>query len=544
MRRRAVRMLLVLILMISVIPLVSGQYLTFTTPDSIRVVKGDYSTGTLSLTNAGGLSFKIVSYQDFWVEDSNGDIVPGFTLIVNPRILTAWASHKTYTISYNISAPGTIPGGTYVLHMKFWAFTNDNTMYVVNARVPVRVIAGALQFGIAQSYIKERPGSPYVLNGETIVVFSHVVNRGHHNVSVTASVTFGAAGTLYFKDVGNLTMVPGDNVVRFSVPIGYNVPPGVYTLNYTLSYPDGSYTYSRNFEVKLGVSMVAVSLKSTRVKVGQGNTAYLTLLSERDITLNMTVTAYKGSTPVRRESRSVVVHGGTDVISVSLPTGIPGNITSEILLAYAGRYVGSKNVSYTVLAPLILSNLSYVAKTSGEVVFTLRILNPNEVPIDGTIVYEVYSGGDIISKDSVGANFVPGSTSTKVTLKLPMGKELSYEFSLISLGEASTRKGSLYIQPPTPTTTSSLPSTSSTPTLASNSTAVSSGKGSGSSTMLLVILVVLILVGIGVAFYYSSSDGDVKRRRRPKPKRRSPLGRFKPPKAPRFRENRELPKKK
>ncbi len=542
--RRAVRILLVLILVISVIPFVSGQYLTFTTPNSIEVLRGDYSVGTLSLTNAGGLSFKIVSYQDFWVEDSSGNTVPGFILVVNPRIFTAWASHKTYTITYNLSAPSGIPSGMYVLHMKFWAFTNDNTMYVVNARVPVNVIAGALKFGVAQSYIKERPGSPYVLNGETLVVFSHVVNRGHRNITISASVAFGTAGTRYFKDIRNLVMVPGDNLVRFSIPVGYEVPPGVYTLNYTLSYPDGSYTYSKSFEVKFGVSLVAVSLKSSRVKLNQGNTAYLTLLSERDITLNLTVLTYKESKLILRSSHTVAVHEGTEVISVSLPTQVPGNITSEILLSYAGRHVGSKNVSYSVLAPLILSNMSYVAKTSGEVVFTLHILNSNDVPINGTVVYRVYSGGNIISKDSVSANFAPGMTSTRVILKLPVGKEVSYEFSLLSLGETNTKKGSLYIQPPVSTTTPSTTSPPTTSSRVSNSTATSPGGGRGNSTVLLVILAVLILVGIGVAFYYSSRGGGANRRKRPKPKRRSPLGRFKPPRIPQFRENKELPKKK
>ncbi len=540
--RWAVGVFLVVMFMISVIPPVSGQYLTFTTPNSIEVVRGDYSTGILSLTNAGGLSFKIVSYQGFWMEDSSGNIVPGFILVVNPRIFTAWASHKTYTMSYNISAARTVPSGLYTLHMKFWAFTNDNTMYIVKASVPVKVVAGALQFGVARAYVRERPGSSYALNGETIVVFSHVLNRGHHSVSITASVTFGNVSASYFKDVQNLTMVPGDNLVRFSIPVGYEVPPGVYTLDYTLSYPDGSYTYSKHFGVKFGVSLVALSLESTTVKVNQENHAYLTLLSERDITLNLTVLAYRGSRLSVNESRPVRVHGGTDVIAVSLPTQVPGSITSRILLSYDGREIVSREVSYSVFAPLTIDNLSYVAGSSGKVVFTLQILNPNAAPINGTLVYRVYSGSTVISRDSVRATFIPGVTSMRVTLRLPVGKEISYEFNLLSLGGISTKRGSLYIHPPIPTATSSpTPSTTSAPV--SNSTSALPPKRGGTSS-LLVAVVILLLICIGVAFYYFSKREGPKKRKRSKPKRHSPLGRFKRPKMPMFKESRELPKKK
>lgn len=100
------------------------------------MISGDYSAGSASLTNAGGFSFKIVSYQKFWVEDENGNVIPGFNLTLRPTVFSDWPSKKTYSISYNLSCASNVSAGNYTLYLRFLAYTYGNSLYVVHAGYP------------------------------------------------------------------------------------------------------------------------------------------------------------------------------------------------------------------------------------------------------------------------------------------------------------------------------------------------------------------------------------------------------------------------
>jgi len=54
---------------------------------------------------------------------------------------------------------------------------------------------------------------------------------------------------------------------------------------------------------------------------------------------------------------------------------------------------------------------------------------------------------------------------------------------------------------------------------------------------------VILALLFAVVLYYAKGKEEPKKRTRPKPKRRSPLGRFKRPKKPKFPEKKELPKR-
>ncbi|WP_258083348.1 COG1361 family protein [Thermococcus thermotolerans] len=537
--RKAVVALILLTLVMALLPGSSAQFVTFTTNDEITLLRGDYSTGTIMLTNAGGFSFKIVSYQKFWVEDDNGNVVPGFNLTLTPTIFSDWTSRKTYSVSYNISCASNVSGGTYTLYLRFLAFTSDNSMYIVHATVPLHVIEKALDFGVADAYVKERPGSPYVLNGETIVVFSHVNNIGHSRVPVHATVSLSLGGKVYFLENRTLNMAPGDNLVRFEVPVGYELPEGTYRLEYVLKYDDGTYRYSREIPVKFGVKLVGASLQSDMVKLGEENRAYLTLLSERNVNLNLTVETYRNGTLVARAVEPTVIGGGTNVIEVSLPTNVSGELTSLIELTFDGRIIGESNVSYKVLAPPTIKDVTYEKVSDNEVVFKILIENPNSEPFEGQLSYRIVANGSVLYKDSLGSTIKPGINDISLKFQLPVGRAVGYEFTLSAMGETSVSKGELYLEPPAPPTTT----TTTTTTTASNTTTTASA---GTSAGLWVgILVVAFLLLVAGAFYYNTREGGKSRKRvRPRPKRRSPLGRFKRPKEPEFRENRELPKKK
>ncbi|ACJ17265.1 hypothetical membrane protein, conserved [Thermococcus onnurineus NA1] len=534
--RKAMVTLIALLLVISTLPGSSAQFVSFTTNDTISVLRGDYSTGTIQLTNVGGFSFKVVSYQSFWVEDSEGNIVQGFNLTVSPRIFSDWSPQKTYSLSYNISCNGSVEGGTYTLYLKFWAFTAGGSMYIVHAKVPLNVISEPLRFEVAEAYVKERPGSPYILNGENLVVFSHVINIGHSAVTINASVSFTGNGIVYFFENRTLEMAPGDNLVKFEIPVGYEVPEGIYRLEYSIQYDGDSYRYSREFQVKFGVRLVGLSLQADEVKLGEENRAYLTVLSERAIGVNLTVETYRDETPILKVTTPVTIQGGTDVLDVPLLTNVSGSITAFIKLTFNGRLIGEGNVSYTVLAPAVIRNVTYERLSDEEVLFKVTVLNPGEDGVDVILTYRITSGGKVLYKDSLQETLKAGVNEIALKFKLPLGEVVEYEFTLVSMDETSTSKGELYLQPPAPPTT-----TTATTTSPSNTTTTSGGNGSSIWWIVLVIMVFLLF--IAGAFYYMRAGEKSKKRVRPKPKRRSPLGRFRRPKEPRFPENRELPKK-
>lgn len=537
MRKTAVAFVLLMLVM-ALLPLSSAQFVSFTTNDEITLLRGDYSSGTIMLTNAGGFSFKVVSYQKFWVEDADGNKIPGFNLTIKPTIFTDWTSQKTYSVSYNISCVSNVSGGTYTLYLRFLAYTADNSMYIVHATVPLHIIESALNFGVADAYVKERPGSSYALNGETVVVFSHVDNIGHSDVTVEASVSLSSNGKVYFFENRTLTMKPGDNLIRFEVPVGYDLPEGTYRLEYRIGYDGGSYRYSREIPVRFGVKLVGLSLQSDVVKLGEKNRAYLTLLSERTVGLNLTVETYRNGSLVSNTTTPVTVKGGTDVIEAELPTNVSGNLTSIIELTFDGRVIGSGKVSYKVQAPPVIRNVTYERVSDEEVLFKITMENPNYEEVQGEFGYRIVADGNILYKDSLQSVLKPGTNEVSLKFELPVGKVVEYEFTLSAMGETSTSKGELYLQPPAPPTTT----TTTTTTTASNTTTTTPSGASGGLWIGLVIVAFLLLVA--GAFYYTREGGKSKKRTRPKPKRRSPLGRFRRPKEPKFKENKELPKKK
>ena len=535
MRKAAVALMLLVLLLI--LPGSSAQFVSFTTNDEITLLRGDYSTGRITLTNSGGLSFRVVSYQRFWVEDSEGNEVPGFNLSLTPTIFSDWSPQKSYSITYNISCVSNVSGGTYTLYLRFMAYTSDNSLYIVHAEVPLHIIESPLKFDVAEAYVKERPASSYVLNGETIVVFSHVQNIGHSSVPVTASVTFSLRGKTYYSSRKEVKMAPGDNVIKFEVPVKYEFPEGTYRLEYLIKYNGDSYRYSKEFPVRFGVKLVGLSLQSDSVKVNERNRAYLTLLSERTITLNLTVETRLNGTLVSASAEPVALTGGTNVLEVDLPTNVSGLLTSRIRLSYGDRVIGEGNVSYKVVAPPGISEVTYERISTDTVVFRVLVSNPNSENIEGTLTYRILSNGSVLYKDIVEKTFEPGMNEVSMEFKLPVGEVVEYEFTLTSLGEASTSKGELYLQPPAPPTT-----TTTTTTTITNTTTTTTPAGGGSGLWVLILVLLLLLIVVG-GLYYVQSQKKPRKRSRPKPKRRSPLGRFRRPKKPEFKEGKELPKK-
>ncbi|WP_297519906.1 hypothetical protein [Thermococcus sp.] len=542
--KRALVPILLFILLVPFVSPVSAQAGGIITSDRITVVRGDYSTGTLHLTNGGGRSYRVVSLRSVWVEDRNGNVVSGFNVTFDPRVFSDWGPGETILVSYNVSCSPNVSAGNYTLHLRFLASTAGGSLYILFAKVPLTVLPTPLKFGPADAYVAERPGSPYVFNGERIVVTSHIINIGHRTVPVNASVSFELNGKPYFQTSREIRVVPGDRLVTFIVPVGYDFPEGRYVLHYALSYPGGSYVYSRAFDVRFGVRLVGISVRSNEVRLNGENEAYLTVLSERGIGLNLTVVTYRGNEPVASYTKGISLGSGTDVITVPLVTNVSGNLSALIRLSFGNRTIGEGRVNYSVVAPPVLENVTYETKENGEVTFSVVILNPSDSSVVGTLQYRIYTEDKVLYRDSVRRELPPGTSHLRITFRVPVGKEIYYRFVLIAGGSMGSSTGELYIRSPQTTTTSTTSPTPTTPT-SSTGTTTTAGSGGGSSGGGWVVVAVIVIVLLAVAAWYYLNGGEKKRKKRvrPKPRRRSPLGRFKRPKKPDFKEGNGLPKK-
>ncbi len=540
---------LVIVVILLAIPQVLALQSQVQPEGGITLLAGDYSSGTLTLVNKGALTYRIAGYQKFWVEDDHGNPVGGFNLTVFPKTFSDWGPGTGVVINYNLTGPKGIKGGDYTLYLRFLAVVSgDSSYHIIQVAVPLHVIEKPLQFGVAGAYVVENPDSPYALNGQTIAVFSNVKNLGHRPVEVNASVELSRAGKVYFRDKKKVRIEPGERLIRFEIPLSYNLPSGTYRISYRVDYPEGTFFYHRDFPIKFGVSLEAASVENEEVVPGEENEAYLTVVSLRSIDLNVSVVAeVNNSTIEGRES--VSVNPGTSILRVKLPTERPGNVTAELTLSYGKRTLGKAEVSYRVLSPPELENVSYTLHDN-IAEFSIVLYNPEERGVDGRLVYNLSRNGEVLYGDSLTLQIPPGRKTLSMRFQLPRGENISYSFTLYAWGRAWNRKeGTVSVPLPSPPTTTTAPtSTTSTtvepPTSSTTSTAGNStSEGGGPGLWLGMGIVILLLALVLAAWYYPKANPKRKKRVRPKPKRRSPLGRFKRPKKPEFKENKELPKR-
>lgn len=536
-------MILMVLMLTSLIPAVSGMgIISFKTDDVIRVLPGDYSEGYLNVENPSTFDFEILSFRGYTVKDENGNEVDYFNLTLEKTVYGSWASKESKIIHYNVSCSDKAEPGIYTLYLKFFGTSSQSGYQVVSLRVTIRVDESPIDFEYATAYVKERPESPYALNGESIVVVAHLKNIGHRRVSVIQSVAISSGGKVYFSKKTAEKVGPGENALTIEVPVGMGWPEGTYTLNYTLSYGRDSYTYTREFSVKFGVRVVDVSVKSEEVMAGEGNIAYVSIVSERVAKAVISVVATSNKGEGVEYTKEAQLSLGNNVVEVPLPTNLTGRIGVKMGVSVLGRSLGTFSTQYTVVAVPRLVNVTYERTGDEEVEFRIEISNPNDGPVNGTLEYRIYAGGEVLYKKEVPVVLKPGDNTEVLRIKVPQEEEITYKFLLTVMGKSEKFEGSLYLPKPLPTTTSSTTTTStSEPSQPSNTTTGSTG---GDNLLAIVVVLVVLSVIIAAALLYlAPKESERKRRERPKPKRRSPLGRFRPPKPPRFRESRELPKR-
>ncbi|WP_457742814.1 hypothetical protein [Thermococcus sp.] len=533
--------IVVVLFLLSLLPLASAEFGTLSTNTSIILVRGDYSSGTLVLTNNAGVSYSVVSFQRYWVESENGSTVGGFNFTMFPTVFSHWSSGSSNTVSYNLSCSPNVPPGNYTLHLRFIATTSTTgQVLILNAIVPIKVLSSPLKFLRAQTYVPGRGEYSYVFVGEKLIVYSHILNIGHKTVKVRASVKLLHSGIPYYTKENTAMIPPGDTLIKFAVPIGINYPTGSYLLVYTLSYGNQSYIFKKEFTVLTGVKLISVSIQSERVLLGSPDEAYLTILSERNVTVELLTEVFKGKEKVASEHKEVQLSPGTEVMGIQLPTNVSGNITASFKLFIGTRLVSSKSLSYSVLSPPGITALKKRV-LNDTVVFRVVVSN-SWSETQGVLSYRIESGGKVLYQDSLLRVLPHGNITFTFSFKIPTGQNVSYVFTLKALGHSSSVKGVLYIpSPSTPTKTTTTTTTSLQSNTSSSSTTSASSGGSG-ALWVGVGIAVIIAVIVVVWYYYNNLSS--RKRRRKRPKRRSPLGRFKRPKPPKFHERNSLPKKK
>jgi len=513
----------------------------------IQVIAGDYAVGTLTVSNPTDASYKLAVVRDVWVEDPNGKRVEGFNVTVSPRIVQAWGPREEKTFSYNVSCSPSVPAGSYYLKIRFLVSLSTGGLSAFTVSVPLTVLASPLRFGSVHAYTPSGTW-PLVFMGEGFVVYSTVYNLGHRTIGGTASLTVSHGGKTYIHLSRSVVFKPGATSVSFDVKTPYSLPPGHYVFNYTIRTPRGTFSRTKAFTLSWGVSLLGVSLEREEVYTGDKVVAYVSILSQRSVRANLSVRFYLNGKPAGAFTKPISLDPGTLVFNVPLFTKNPGQYGVSVSLLVAGRVVGTASAKYRVMEP---PRISSVVPLRSKESLEFRVLLSNPGPAtSGVISYLVRLENGTTYSGSRVVDVLPGNSTVDFSFP-PADVAVRYVFNLSVGGHVSSVGGTL--APPTQTTTttttaangSTITSTrtgkvTSTSSPSFNSTTVS--RSGGGWWPLIVLLLAALLAG-GAYYLYGGSGGG-KRRRKKGPKRRSPLGRFKRPKPPRFHERDSLPKKK
>lgn len=506
----------------------------------ILLLRGDYSEGSLEITNPMG-HYSVVYYQTFTVKDLNGNEVEGFTLNVTPRYINDWSAGDVKVLHYNISCGDGVVPGNYTLYLRFVGISSGK-MEILYATVPLTVTEEALDFGDVTIYVPGRGDVSYVFSGEVIELTHYVLNRAHRTVGMEVSVSFENDGKVYFQKSQKFELTPGDNVITMELPVGYRYPEGNYTIKYLAKYGSGTFSFSKDITLRLGIEVVGVSLESREISYREKAYAYVTILSEKSEALLVEANTYtQDGSLIASWNNDFEVSPGSTVLKIPLFSNFSGNLTEALRILVHGEIAWEQNISYRVTSPPRLLEVSHQKVSPTKVMFRVVVSSEEDnVPI--LLRYVISSEKAVIYNNTLEEVLNRGINEFVITLSVPEGERLSYRFILEWDRGSAHSSGELYIQPTESGTESQRPSgegpESSTPTIPPTE----EEEDSGHLWYLAGVIVAAVLLGFGL--YYYSSERNTRKRVRPKPKRRSPLGRFRRPKKPKFWENKELPKKK
>ncbi|AAL80577.1 hypothetical protein PFDSM3638_02250 [Pyrococcus furiosus DSM 3638] len=524
------RWIISLILITLIMPIVSAQLLEFEPEGKVITLVGAKTTGDFELKNPFTITFTSVTIKDVKILDKNKNEVSGFSISLSPKMFYEWKPEEKRVITYTIVTDKNVAPGEYTLYIFMWGF-HDDEMYLIRAYVPLEVKDKPLIFYEAVSYVKERPNSNIVFNGETIIVYSHVANLASEVINATASTCLkDMGGNIVIEKYANLSLFPGDNLVKFELKVPESVPPGNYELTYKISYERGEYVFRKDYIVEFGVSLATISIEKTNVLQGEENYAYVFISSERDIHVNLTVQVHsEDGNAIYKNKTTIKARPGSNLVKIKLPTEYLGENVVNVNLEYDGLKLGSASTWYLVVGYPTLTILTENNQT--VLPPTIIINNPNAFQIPATLTYTIRWMNGTIVKEIKEIYLPPGETTVKIPIN-GYGK-FSYEITLTSFGKSTKISGWGEVLPPSETSGREETKPSQTSTTQSTFTFTTKNQtyttpaltGNNQKTIILLISVMLlVLVGAGI-YYYSRKKTRKRKRERPKPKRKSPLGR-------------------
>lgn len=539
------KIILIIAVLMVLLPIASAQFVIFSSQGKILVLAGDYTEGTLTLKNDQNLDFKVVSFRKYVVLDEKLNEVKGFKLELQKTIYNNWKAGESREINYNLLVNESVEPGDYQIVLSFWGFLESGDIYIITAKIPVKVLGKPLIFKEAITYVKERPfSSNYVLNGETIIVYSHVENLKNTVISLKALAYLEKDGKRYLVTEKVVNLTKGDNVIRLEIQIPYDLPSGNYKLVYLLKYPGGTYSFSKEYYIQFGVKLSALTLKNTQVLEDSQNEVYVTITAERKLKVNVTLLTYgKGDELLHEYYKTVLLQKGTNIVRFTLPTAPPGVVKILVKLTYDGISIGEGSTTYYIIAYPKIDGIIYNVLDNGKVEFVLTITNDNQKEIESTISYRIIVANETLYKGLRKIMLSPGKNKMQLEFPLPEG-EIEYQFILSSFGKESIKEGTIYVKKQIPTQSLSSNRTITTKETTTSSQEEMEGKSERKNwTPYLIGALVIVLSLMIFQMVVVQRKPNRRRRERPKPKKKSPLGKYKKPKIPKFVEKKGLPKK-
>lgn len=535
---------LLVLFAISVTPLsLAAQTYSFKTEKVIVVLPGESFNDSMVVVNTLPVNLTLVVYLGYSVEGAPS----GFNFTPLYSVFKDWKSGESQSIAFNFTVGSEVPEGDYALVVKFRGIDDGGALYTISLRVPVEVRKNPLILSEIDHHVLERPqfGDPF--RGENLIVHADVLNIGRYPTGARVNITvFDPKGSVAYRDSIFRMVLPGEEDFEFKIPVGWDWNLGEYHVNVTLTSPYGEEGKTFKFSVDNGVRILNVSKSTEMVFKGDEMGAYLTLLSERKLESNITVEVFKGSKLLKTSVFPLNLSPGTEVFTIQLPTDISGELFGRLSLTRGGFVLESVNLSYSVLDYPKIFDVASAINSTGPLHMEISVLNPNDVEVNCSLYYELHSSGALLYSDAVELRLKPGYNNLTLDFIVPRNSTITYILKLIGDGRVFYSESSSMFIPPAPTRTESIGNT----TVPTNSTGAGGGKGNSlfwiAGAVVIIILGALVFYVLGSreeGGYVSPWERARKPRTRPKPKRRSPLGRFKRPKLPKFIENRELPKR-
>ncbi|NJF26100.1 hypothetical protein [Thermococcus sp. Bubb.Bath] len=532
--------LLLVLLTVCATPTYADSGDSLSTPNSIVVLPGESLSGNITVINPLPQNFSPLVYLGYTVE---GNVSINFT--AGYFLFKSLNSGESQSFPFSLTVSPDAPPGNYTLLLKFRGMTPEGAIKTLYLRLPVRITLNPIVIRSFDVHVAGRPESVNPFNGEILRATITLENIGAYPTKAILNLSVrGSSGTVFSRSASSI-FGPGQETLTFNVPVGWNWTPGDYELEVVVSSMTSRQTLRREFEVSRGVELFNSSISSKTVLAGESLRAYLTVVSERKLPVNVSYLVFSNDSSISERQFPVEISPGTENIQLNLPTNVSGKLEVNASISYDGVVLGSSELSYRVLAYPSLSNVS-TRLNGSKLTLLLVINNPNPVQLDAILYYNVSINGTLAYADSMNLQLQPGGIKKELPFFVSPDSNVTYGLAL--RGEEGTDfgswRGSIKVPPV------QRQSTSSTPQNTSSSSPPGGAEGGGVLWLVGVVVVIILVIAIAFAMGSREEEGYVspwerarKPRTKPKPKRRSPLGRFKRPKLPKFIENRELPRR-